>query len=81
MNKSIPYSKALLNYPALFKKPLISGCNLPGSLKYLFKSSPDKDVLEFPIITPSGFSIGTIMKIVFLRIFLLSKLLKYYISP
>lgn len=32
-------------------------------LLYLFKSEPDMFVLEFPTDTPSGFTIGTILKI------------------
>ena len=46
-----------------FKKK-ISGCRLILGFKYfLFKSEPEIDTLLFPIITPSGFSIGTILNV------------------
>ena len=36
-------------------------CFLLGSLHHLFRSTPASEHLEFPLITPSGLSIGTIL--------------------
>jgi len=41
-----------------------------GAIHYLFKSNPLREVLLFPTITPSGLSIGIILKTkLFLRYF------------
>jgi hypothetical protein len=58
---SIPYFLLILYAKFLIK--LTSGYNSNRwLLNYLFKSFPAALVLEFPIMAPSGFSIGTIKK-------------------
>ncbi len=58
---SIPYFLLILYAKFLIK--LTSGYNSNRwLLNYLFKSFPAALVLELPMITPSGFSIGTIKK-------------------
>ena len=45
-----------------FKYPTVGYNNLSVFLNYRFRSLPAIPVLKFPIITPSGFIIGTITK-------------------